>query len=167
LAREQDVPDEPARSRENQAPPLTTGSRLRRLAGIGVLILGVFGAFLYLGGWLTPHALTPARFVDGFERVYGIHPGFRRNHAKGVCVSGFFSRATVRGRASRRRWSSELAECPSSAASRLVAQSLCRRCARFGPRPRTSVLATRWRGMADCYDQSPGIPSEDSARVFR
>jgi len=24
------------------------------------------------------------------ERVYGIHPGFRRNHAKGVGVSGFF-----------------------------------------------------------------------------
>jgi catalase len=90
LAREQDVPDEHAKSRENQAPPLTTGSRLGRLAGIGVLILGVFGAFLYLGGWLTPHALTPARFVDGFERVYGIHSGFRRNHAKGVCVSGFF-----------------------------------------------------------------------------
>jgi catalase len=84
------VPDEAARSRENQAPPLTRGSRLGRLAGIGVLILGVSGAFLYLGGWLTPHKLTPPRFVDGFERVFGIHPGFRRNHAKGVCVSGFF-----------------------------------------------------------------------------
>jgi catalase len=60
------------------------------LAGIGVLILGLLGTFLYLGGWLTPHVLTPARLVDAFERVYGIHPGFRRNHAKGVCVSGFF-----------------------------------------------------------------------------
>jgi catalase len=60
------------------------------LAGIGVLILGISGSFLYLGGWFSPHALTPARFVDAFEQVYGIHPGFRRNHAKGVCVSGFF-----------------------------------------------------------------------------
>jgi catalase len=60
------------------------------LAGIGVLILGVSGAFLYLGSWLTPDKLTPPRFVDGFERVNGIHPGFHRNHAKGVCVSGFF-----------------------------------------------------------------------------
>jgi catalase len=34
--------------------------------------------------------LTAARFVDAFERVAGIHSGFRRNHAKGVCVSGFF-----------------------------------------------------------------------------
>jgi catalase len=60
------------------------------LAGIGVVILGVAAAFLYLGGWFAPHSLTPARFVDGFERVNGIHSGFRRNHAKGVCVSGFF-----------------------------------------------------------------------------
>ena len=34
--------------------------------------------------------LTPARFIDGFEQVDGVHPGFRRNHAKGVGVSGFF-----------------------------------------------------------------------------
>jgi catalase len=34
--------------------------------------------------------LTPAKFVDGFEEVNGVHPGFRRNHAKGVGVSGFF-----------------------------------------------------------------------------
>ena len=48
------------------------------------------GGFLYLGGWFNPHQLTPARFVNGFEKVYGIHSGFRRNHAKGVCVGGFF-----------------------------------------------------------------------------
>ena len=75
---------------ENQSAPLTKGSTLARLAGIGVVILAVSGAFLYLGGWFTPHKLTPARLVDGFERVSGIHLGFRRNHAKGVCVSGFF-----------------------------------------------------------------------------
>ena len=83
-------PGEPAGSTDNHTPPLTTGSRVGRLAGIGVVLLGVAGAFLYLGGWFTPHALTPARFVDAFERVAGIHSGFRRNHAKGVCVSGFF-----------------------------------------------------------------------------
>ena len=61
-----------------------------RLAGIGAVILTVIGVFLYLGGWFSPHELTPSRFVDGFERVNGIHSGFRRNHAKGVCVRGFF-----------------------------------------------------------------------------
>jgi catalase len=59
------------------------------------VILAIAGAFLYLGGWFSPSwfspsRLTPARFTDGFEQVYGTHPGFRRNHAKGVCVSGFF-----------------------------------------------------------------------------
>jgi catalase len=57
---------------------------------IGVALAGVAGTFAYLGGWLTPNALTPARFTNGFEEVNGVQPGFRRNHAKGVGVSGFF-----------------------------------------------------------------------------
>ena len=57
---------------------------------IGVALAAVAGTFAYLGGWLTPNALTPARFTDAFEEVNGVHPGFRRNHAKGVGVSGFF-----------------------------------------------------------------------------
>jgi catalase len=69
---------------------LGTVSTLARLALIGVALAAVAGTFAYLGGWLTPNALTPARFTDGFEEVYGVHPGFRRNHAKGVGVSGFF-----------------------------------------------------------------------------
>src|SRR5262249_16483859 len=48
------------------------------------------GTFAYLGGWFTPNALTPARFVDAFEPADGGHPGFRRNHAKGGGVSGAF-----------------------------------------------------------------------------
>jgi catalase len=70
--------------------PQSAGNMLGRLAGIGVVLLGVVGAFLYLGGWFSPHKLTPARFVDEFERVNGKYSGFRRNHAKGVCVRGFF-----------------------------------------------------------------------------
>jgi len=73
-----------------QPAPLSRGSTLRRLLGVGVVILCVAGGFLYLGGWFSPNALTPARFVDEFERVNGTHSGFRRNHAKGVCVRGFF-----------------------------------------------------------------------------
>jgi catalase len=71
-------------------PRLSAGSTLARLALIGVALAAVAGAFAYLGGWLMPSALTPARFTDGFEEVNGIHTGFRRNHAKGVGVSGFF-----------------------------------------------------------------------------
>jgi catalase len=75
---------------EKQPAPLTTGDTVARLAAITVLILGVVGGFLYLGGWFSPQQLTPGRFVDEFERVNGIHSGFRRNHAKGVCVRGSF-----------------------------------------------------------------------------
>jgi catalase len=39
---------------------------------------------------LTPHKLTPASIIHRFQQVNGIHPGFRRNHAKGVCIAGYF-----------------------------------------------------------------------------
>ena len=61
-----------------------------RLAIIGALLLCIVGSFAYVGGWLSPGLLTPWRFVNGFEEVNGVHPGFRRNHAKGVCVVGYF-----------------------------------------------------------------------------
>ena len=70
--------------------PLTGRRRLPGLVGIGTVIVSVVALFLYLGGWFSPRALTPARFAEALERVDGIHPGFRRNHAKGVSVSGFF-----------------------------------------------------------------------------
>src|SRR5690242_10569247 len=84
------MPSDAGPSMENQSAPLSVSSTLARLATIGVVILGVVAGFLYLGGWFNPHELTSARFVDGFEEVFGIHSGFRRNHAKGVCVRGFF-----------------------------------------------------------------------------
>src|SRR5271167_4535940 len=70
--------------------PLPSKTIVTRLAAIGILVAVIAGLFLYAGGWLTPHALTPAVMVNTFERVNGVHPGFRRNHAKGVCVTGYF-----------------------------------------------------------------------------
>jgi catalase len=80
-------PEAPAEARQ---PPLGKTTLVARLALIGVILAAALGTFAYLGGWLTPNALTPARFVDGFEEVNGVHAGFRRNHAKGVGVSGLF-----------------------------------------------------------------------------
>jgi hypothetical protein len=57
--------------RERHPAPLTAGNMFARLASIAVLLLGLVGAFLYLGGWFSPQKLTPARFVDEFERVNG------------------------------------------------------------------------------------------------
>src|SRR5262245_31085582 len=79
----------PGASAEAAGQRLSTANTLARLALIGVALAAVIGTFAYLGGWFTPNDLTPARFTDGFEEVF-VHPGFRRNHAKGVGVSGFF-----------------------------------------------------------------------------
>jgi catalase len=74
----------------SRQPPLSTKNLVLRLIAIATLIVAIIALFAYAGGWLTPYALTPARMVDRFEMVDGVHPGFRLNHAKGVCVSGWF-----------------------------------------------------------------------------
>jgi catalase len=69
---------------------LTDKGAVPRLVAIGVILAVVTGCFLYVGGWLSPQKLTPARVIDAFEQLNGTHPGFRRNHAKGVCIVGSF-----------------------------------------------------------------------------
>jgi catalase len=65
-------------------------SNLLRLAGIGAVVATVALCFAWAGGFLSPGRLTQARIVNGFEAGNGPHPGFRRNHAKGVCLTGWF-----------------------------------------------------------------------------
>lgn len=57
---------------------------------IGVITLGILVCFAYAGGLLSPDRLTQTRMVNAFQELNGVHPGFRRNHAKGVCVTGHF-----------------------------------------------------------------------------
>lgn len=82
--------------RENEpvsAPPsapVRNAAFFVRLTAIGVVLAVIAGLFLYAGGWFTPRALTPAALVNLFEHIFGVHSGFRRNHAKGVCVTGYF-----------------------------------------------------------------------------
>src|SRR5262245_2735529 len=71
-------------------PRLSKAGTLARFGLIGAALVAVAGTFAYLGGWFTPNDLTPARLTDALEEVDGAHPGFRRNHAKGVGVSGSF-----------------------------------------------------------------------------
>ncbi|MDY0882039.1 catalase family peroxidase [Dongia soli] len=67
------------------------GKMLARLIGIGIIVGCSAVAFAAVAGWLSPDKLTPASFVDGFQQANGVHPGFRRNHAKGVCIAGNFA----------------------------------------------------------------------------
>src|SRR5713226_9547862 len=84
------MPADRERPGESERAPLGPTGTLVRLALVGLVLAAVLGTYAFLGGWLTPGALTPARLTDAFEHVAGVHPGFRRNHAKGVGVSGFF-----------------------------------------------------------------------------
>lgn len=47
------------------------------------------GLFVWYAGWFSPRP-TAQRIVDAFQATTSSHPGFRRNHAKGVCVIGRF-----------------------------------------------------------------------------
>lgn len=86
-------------SNENNPRALARVAVSRRGALLGMAAVGGVaavdvGGFVYAGGWLAnfsgPGALTPARFADRFESVYGRHEGFRRNHAKGLSATGTF-----------------------------------------------------------------------------
>ncbi|TAN07957.1 MAG: catalase family peroxidase [Rhodanobacteraceae bacterium] len=39
----------------------------------------------------APPQPTPTQVVDQFQKNDGVFPGYRRNHAKGVCVAGYFT----------------------------------------------------------------------------
>lgn len=71
-------------------PALSPLSLVLRLAGIGLVVAGVAGAFAYVNGSLDPQRLRPKTLVNALETNDGKHPGYRRNHAKGVCVAGYF-----------------------------------------------------------------------------
>jgi catalase len=63
---------------------------LARLAVIGAILLLIVAGFVWDGWFFFPHHLDQARFVHAFQEANGRHPGFRRNHEKGVCLSGWF-----------------------------------------------------------------------------
>ncbi|MDB5971237.1 MAG: Catalase domain protein [Hydrocarboniphaga sp.] len=76
-------------------PPSTPRSAspapvLLKLAIIALVLLIFASAFGYAGGWLGSRGLTGSAMVDALQANADPHPGFRRNHAKGICVSGYF-----------------------------------------------------------------------------
>ncbi len=75
---------------DHTPPPLSGTSKVLRLSAIAVVVAALAGAFGYVSGRLDPQRLTPGRIVDTLEHNSGHYPGLRRNHAKGVCVAGYF-----------------------------------------------------------------------------
>jgi catalase len=69
------------------APPNRHLGSWTLIAAVVALTLGAFG---YVGGWLAPQRLTPEELVDQLQHNAGTFAGYRRNHAKGICVTGHF-----------------------------------------------------------------------------
>ncbi|WP_044872945.1 catalase family peroxidase [Pseudomonas sp. LFM046] len=61
-----------------------------RLALIGLAVGGLAAGFGYAAGWFDGDRLTPQRILDAFEANAGKFPGYRKNHAKGICITGYF-----------------------------------------------------------------------------
>ncbi|MDV3126600.1 catalase family peroxidase [Mycobacterium sp. 21AC1] len=71
--------------------PVDRRSVLLGAAAVGGFLTLHLGAVAYARGPVgSGGRLTPQAFIDAFQRVNGIHRGFRRNHAKGVSVTGYF-----------------------------------------------------------------------------
>ena len=70
--------------------PLHGRPRALRLAAIGLGLAALAAGFAYAAGWIGAERLSPKRFIDTFEAQAGHYPGYRKNHAKGLCVSGYF-----------------------------------------------------------------------------
>src|SRR5215470_9243349 len=69
-------------------PP--TRSVFGSLVLIAVVIGGGAAAFAYTAGWFSPQRLTPEKMVAALAPPTGVALGHRRNHAKGICVTGVF-----------------------------------------------------------------------------
>ncbi|QBR01938.1 catalase family peroxidase [Paraburkholderia pallida] len=70
--------------------PDSATNPVRSLILIAVVVLALIVAFAGTAGWLSSERLTPARLVDKMAPPGGAIPGFRRNHAKGICFTGRF-----------------------------------------------------------------------------
>jgi catalase len=83
--------DRPAETQPGRFGALTRRGALLGMGAVAGVAAVDVGGFAYAGGWLRPDALTPPRFADRFEHVFGRHDGFRRNHAKGLSATGSFA----------------------------------------------------------------------------
>lgn len=93
----------PQEKRDYSLSRLFEPHAIAKLAGIGAIAALFAGTFAWAGGWFSPERLDQTRMIDGFQAVNGPHPGFRRNHAKGVCLSGWFDSNGNGARLSRAR----------------------------------------------------------------
>lgn len=63
-----------------------------RVGAIGLVLATSVASFAYVGGFFTPSRLSSDRIANALEAGGGgPHAGFRRAHAKGICIAGHFT----------------------------------------------------------------------------
>ena len=70
--------------------PVSRRSVLLGAGAVAAFLAVDLGTMAYANNWIKPRDLTRQSFIDAFRTVFGVHPGFRANHAKGVAVTGYF-----------------------------------------------------------------------------
>src|SRR5262245_36080515 len=74
-----------------RGPEITRRSILLGIGAVGAFLVADLGAVAFANKWIgAGNKLTTQAFLDRFRAVFGSHPGTRRNHAKGVVVTGHF-----------------------------------------------------------------------------
>lgn len=74
---------------ELETPKPPRWPHLPAYVGIAAVVGGLAAALAWTAGWLTPSRVTAPRLVDTIENGKPF-VGFRRAHARGVCVAGYF-----------------------------------------------------------------------------
>ncbi len=72
-------------------PPLRPAQIALRLCLIAAIAGSAATAFAYTAGWLSPGRIDGSEMIDSLQASGGRHPGYRRAHAKGLCVAGHFT----------------------------------------------------------------------------
>jgi len=93
---EADDPPPPSEPQEAHVAQDDTLALLKRrplqALGIGMVLAATAGGFAYVGGFLSPNRLSADKMADAIETAGGgPHAGFRRAHAKGICIAGHFT----------------------------------------------------------------------------
>ena len=70
--------------------PRSSAAVVGSLALIAAVVAFSAAAFAYTAGLFSPGRLTPQKLVDGFDLRSPPPLGHRRNHSKGVCLTGIF-----------------------------------------------------------------------------
>ena len=63
---------------------------ISRLSVASAIAAAVAAGVAWAAGGLVPSHPSETQIIEAFEANNGRQPGFRRNHAKGLCLTGWF-----------------------------------------------------------------------------